>query len=69
MGLPAIAKTVTRGSERGSASKRSASEPIVPRVMRVAEVVYITLRIKPPSRKSLSAYLNSGCRWQLNRNT
>ena len=46
MGLPAIAKTVTRGSERGSASERSASEPVVPRVMRAAEVVYITLRIQ-----------------------
>jgi hypothetical protein len=46
MGLPAIAKVVTRGSESGSASTRSASEPVVPRVMRAAEVAYITLRIQ-----------------------
>src|SRR6516164_5069744 len=46
MGLPAIAEIITRGSGWGSASERSAKEPVVPRVMRGAEAAYITLRIQ-----------------------
>ena len=46
MGLPGIAKIVARGSERGSASERSTSEPVVPRIIRAAEVAYLTLCIQ-----------------------
>src|SRR5262245_66429150 len=43
---PHIATKLTQGSESGSASKQSAKEQVVPRVMRAAEVAYITLRIQ-----------------------
>jgi hypothetical protein len=56
MGLPATTEIGARACESGSASERSASEPAVAKAMRTAETAYITLRIKPPSHKGLSAY-------------
>jgi len=78
MGLPAIAEIITRGSGWGSASERSAKEPVVPRVMRAAEVAYITLRIQTSVTQELVGLLavaavywsvNKARLWQENRNT
>ena len=40
-----MAMLCTLGSETGSASERSASKPVVPRVMRATEATYLALRI------------------------
>ena len=78
MGFPAIAKIESRGSERGSASERSASKPVVPRAMRAADVAYITFRIQTsvtqglvglPAVAAVHCSSTKARLWQVNRIT